>query len=41
LGAPLHKEHKETLNNRLPGRFYELYGLTEEEIKLVADSIKE
>jgi acyl-CoA synthetase (AMP-forming)/AMP-acid ligase II len=29
LGAPLHKEHKETLNNRLPGRFYELYGLTE------------
>ena len=29
LGAPLHKEHKEELNNRLPGRFYELYGLTE------------
>jgi acyl-CoA synthetase (AMP-forming)/AMP-acid ligase II len=29
LGAPLHKEHKEALNKRLPGRFYELYGLTE------------
>jgi acyl-CoA synthetase (AMP-forming)/AMP-acid ligase II len=29
LGAPLHREHKETLNRRLPGRFYELYGLTE------------
>jgi long-chain acyl-CoA synthetase len=29
LGAPLHREHKERLNRRLPGRFYELYGLTE------------
>ena len=29
LGAPLHKEHKEELNRKLPGRFYELYGLTE------------
>jgi long-chain acyl-CoA synthetase len=29
LGAPLHKEHKEALNKGLPGRFYELYGLTE------------
>lgn len=29
LGAPLHREHKETLNRHLPGRFYELYGLTE------------
>jgi acyl-CoA synthetase (AMP-forming)/AMP-acid ligase II len=29
LGAPLHKEHKEELQRRLPGRFYELYGLTE------------
>lgn len=29
VGAPLHKEHKEELNRRLPGRFYELYGLTE------------
>jgi len=29
LGAPLHMEHKEALNRALPGRFYELYGLTE------------
>jgi len=29
LGAPLHLEHKERLNRLLPGRFYELYGLTE------------
>lgn len=29
LGAPLHREHKEALNRHLPGRFYELYGLTE------------
>jgi long-chain acyl-CoA synthetase len=29
VGAPLHLEHKEKLNNALPGRFYELYGLTE------------
>ncbi len=29
LGAPLHNEHKEALNRTLPGRFYELYGLTE------------
>ena len=29
LGAPLHMEHKERLNSLLPGRFYELYGLTE------------
>ena len=29
LGAPLHKRHKEELNSHLPGRFYELYGLTE------------
>jgi acyl-CoA synthetase (AMP-forming)/AMP-acid ligase II len=29
LGAPLHKEHKEALHQRVPGRFYELYGLTE------------
>ena len=29
LGAPLHKRHKEELNGHLPGRFYELYGLTE------------
>jgi acyl-CoA synthetase (AMP-forming)/AMP-acid ligase II len=29
VGAPLHMEHKELLNYHLPGRFYELYGLTE------------
>ena len=29
LGAPLLKQHKDELNKRLPGRFYELYGLTE------------
>ena len=29
VGAPLHREHKDELNQRLPGRFYELYGLTE------------
>ncbi|MDJ0957160.1 MAG: AMP-binding protein [Arenicellales bacterium] len=29
VGAPLHIEHKRRLNELLPGRFYELYGLTE------------
>jgi acyl-CoA synthetase (AMP-forming)/AMP-acid ligase II len=29
LGAPLHQEHKDRLNALLPGRYYELYGLTE------------
>jgi len=29
VGAPMHLEHKEKLNRCLPGRFYELYGLTE------------
>lgn len=29
LGAPLHMEHKERFNRELPGRFHELYGLTE------------
>ncbi len=29
LGAPLHREHKARLNELLPNRFYELYGLTE------------
>ncbi len=29
VGAPLHLEHKVKLNRSLPGRFYELYGLTE------------
>jgi acyl-CoA synthetase (AMP-forming)/AMP-acid ligase II len=29
LGAPLHVRFKERINTDLPGRFYELYGLTE------------
>ncbi|MBZ0276428.1 MAG: long-chain fatty acid--CoA ligase, partial [Anaerolineae bacterium] len=29
VGAPLHREHKDALDRVLPGRFYELYGLTE------------
>ena len=29
LGAPLHHRHKEELHRLLPGRFYELYGVTE------------
>lgn len=29
LGAPLHVEYKKKINALLPGRFYELYGLTE------------
>ena len=29
VGAPLHQEHKDELNRRLPGRVYEHYGLTE------------
>jgi long-chain acyl-CoA synthetase len=29
VGAPLHLEYKHRLNETLPGRFYELYGLTE------------
>ncbi len=29
IGAPLLRDHKHTLNEVLPGRFYELYGLTE------------
>ena len=29
LGAPLLMEHKNEINRLLPGRFYELYGLTE------------
>jgi acyl-CoA synthetase (AMP-forming)/AMP-acid ligase II len=29
VGAPLHMEHKQELQRRLPGRLYELYGLTE------------
>jgi acyl-CoA synthetase (AMP-forming)/AMP-acid ligase II len=29
VGAPLHQEHKDELNRHLPGRIYDLYGLTE------------
>lgn len=29
VGAPLLQEHKDSLNERIPGTFYELYGLTE------------
>jgi acyl-CoA synthetase (AMP-forming)/AMP-acid ligase II len=29
VGAPLHREHKDEVCRRLPGRFTELYGLTE------------
>ena len=29
LGAPLHVRFKKRINDELPGRFYELYGLTE------------
>ena len=29
VGAPLHLEYKRRINDLLPGRFYELYGLTE------------
>jgi acyl-CoA synthetase (AMP-forming)/AMP-acid ligase II len=29
IGAPLLLEHKQKINDLLPGRFYELYGLTE------------
>lgn len=29
VGAPLLQQHKEALNKKLPGIFYELYGLTE------------
>ncbi|MBI1733619.1 MAG: AMP-binding protein [Candidatus Rokubacteria bacterium] len=29
VGAPLHLEYKKRIHEQLPGRFYELYGLTE------------
>ncbi len=29
IGAPLHIDYKKRINKELPGRFYELYGLTE------------
>jgi long-chain acyl-CoA synthetase len=42
LGAPLHQEQKERLNRLLPGRFYELYGLTEGFVTIldVTDSVR-
>ncbi len=42
LGAPLHQEQKERLNRLLPGRFYELYGLTEGFVTIldVKDSVR-
>jgi acyl-CoA synthetase (AMP-forming)/AMP-acid ligase II len=42
LGAPLHREHKDVLNRVLPGRFYELYGLTEGFITVLdrADAVR-
>jgi acyl-CoA synthetase (AMP-forming)/AMP-acid ligase II len=42
LGAPLMQEHKDRLNALLPGRFYELYGLTEGFITVLdrADAVR-
>jgi acyl-CoA synthetase (AMP-forming)/AMP-acid ligase II len=42
LGAPLMQQHKDTLNRLLPGRFYELYGLTEGFVTIldVRDSVR-
>ncbi len=42
LGAPLHREQKERLNRLLPGRFHELYGLTEGFVTIldVAESVR-
>jgi long-chain acyl-CoA synthetase len=42
LGAPLHQEQKDRLNRLLPGRFYELYGLTEGFVTIldVRDSVR-
>ncbi len=37
VGAPLHREYKDRLNQLLPGRFCELYGLTEGYILTVLD----
>jgi len=37
VGAPLHREYKERLNQLLPGRFCELYGLTEGYVLTVLD----
>jgi len=42
VGAPLMLEHKDRLNSSLPGRFYELYGLTEGFVTILdkVDSIR-
>ena|SRR5690349_1454261 len=37
VGAPLHREYKDRLNELLPGRFCELYGLTEGYVLTVLD----
>jgi len=37
VGAPFHREHKDELNRRLPGIFYELYGLTEGGVCTILD----
>ena len=37
VGAPLHREYKERVNDLLPGRFCELYGLTEGYVLTVLD----
>lgn len=42
LGAPLHVAHKEKLNEVLPNRFYELYGVTEGFVTILdrADAVR-
>ncbi len=42
LGAPLMQEYKERLNRDLPGRFHELYGLTEGFVTILdrADAVR-
>lgn len=42
LGAPLHVEHKNRLETALPGRFHELYGLTEGFVTILdrADAVR-
>src|SRR5262245_66331928 len=37
VGAPLHREYKDRLNQLLPGRFCELYGLNEGYVLTVLD----
>ncbi|MFW5748331.1 MAG: class I adenylate-forming enzyme family protein [Chloroflexota bacterium] len=41
VGAPLHMEHKRRLMDALPGRFYELYGLTEGFVTILDKSVAE